>query len=100
MRLPRSGLGCVSWTAFLGAKSLPQTKQRVASSLTRVPQVGHSFVGPVSVVISQLIVGNRLFSFPNSGENYTSLWNALRIIFFHTNYFKLTRFFGNFRGDP
>jgi hypothetical protein len=40
------------WISFTGregfsppARSLPQTRQRVASSLTRVPHVGHSFVG-------------------------------------------------------
>jgi hypothetical protein len=56
MRLP--------WTALVFPsdfsvpdKSLPQTRQRLASSLTRVPQVGHNFVGfeGISDVISLFI---------------------------------------------
>lgn len=34
------------WAGLLELlKSLPHTRQRVASSFTRVPQVGHNFVG-------------------------------------------------------
>ena len=40
------------WTALAGledllelVRSVPQTRQRGASSLNRVPQVGHNFVG-------------------------------------------------------
>jgi len=40
-------------------KSLPQTRQRVASSLTLVPHVGHNFVGldGISDVIGSIMPG-------------------------------------------
>jgi hypothetical protein len=44
MRLPWTALVFPSDFSVL-VKSLPQTRQRLASSLTRVPQVGHNFVG-------------------------------------------------------
>jgi hypothetical protein len=44
IRLPR--FICAGLDGLLELlKSLPQTRQRAASSLTRVPHVGHSFVG-------------------------------------------------------
>jgi hypothetical protein len=72
--------------AALGAvdvpNSVPQTRQRVAFSLNRVPQVGQILVG--GVVVSGLM-------FPHSGElpdlrDYTSVFRCLplseRVLFF------------------
>jgi hypothetical protein len=44
MRLPWT-FPVLRFDFSMPVKSLPQTRQRVASSLTRVPQVGHNFVG-------------------------------------------------------
>jgi hypothetical protein len=56
-------------------KSLPHTRQRVASSLTRVPQVGQSLVGLEGV--SDVIGINKLAK-EASLRDYTSLFNPLR----------------------
>ena len=54
MRLPRKPRGFESGLIPLVVNSLPHTRQRVASSLKRVPHVGQSFVCEVfSVVISK-----------------------------------------------
>ena len=51
IRLPRTALAGAA-TSLVLLSSAPQTRQRVASSLTRVPQVGHNFVflGELSVI--------------------------------------------------
>ena len=55
MRLPWTALSLRAGLS-IPLKSLPHTKQRAASSLTRVPQVGHNFVGfeGVSAVIGTI----------------------------------------------
>lgn len=51
-------------------KSLPQTRQREASSLTRVPQVGQSFVGfeGVSRLINYLLLDRSTLNWPRLGD--------------------------------
>jgi len=80
MRLPRSALDVSAGLPPLATSSLPQTKQRVASLLRRVPQVGQSFVEVTefSVVIGKLSLKVICWP-PNSGDDYTSLCFALRI---------------------
>ena len=58
MRLPCTALSLRAGFS-IPLKSLPHTRQRAASSLTRVPQVGHNFVGfdGVSDVISTILPG-------------------------------------------
>ena len=58
--------------ALVEAKEVPHTKQRGASSLTRVPQVGHIFV--------RLVFG---FSVVITSRDYTSLQTFSRLIFVH-----------------
>jgi len=76
IRLPWMAL-----VAFLGIpaalRSAPQTRQRVASSLTRVPQVGHNLVGVgvVSGLISFRREINRLDGQGSGGlGDYTILF--------------------------
>jgi hypothetical protein len=48
IRLPSTTLDdCEAFSVIV--RSAPQTRQRVASSFTRVPQVGHNFMGDVFV---------------------------------------------------
>ena len=56
MRLPCTALSLRAGFS-IPLKSLPHTRQRAASSLTRVPQVGHNFVGfdGVSDVIGTIL---------------------------------------------
>jgi len=63
MWLPRSALDALPETSTLAASSPPQTRQRVALSLRRVPQVGQSFVEVAEflLVISELFYKYRAF---------------------------------------
>lgn len=81
IRLPRSGLSVSSEALESAVSSLPHTRQRVAFSLSWVPQVGHSFLlfAEFSTAIVYFVKLNVLLS--GNGGDYTSLLLALRIGF-------------------
>ena len=80
IRLPRTDLAALSEESPLVDSSLPQTRQRVASSFNLVPQVGQSFEGWVfSGLIGIFGVARRL---GYKRGDYTSLFQALRIHLF------------------
>ncbi|HBY08913.1 MAG TPA: hypothetical protein DEH22_14470 [Chloroflexi bacterium] len=74
IRLPRTALAETPPVSLLLLSSAPQTRQRVASSLTRVPQVGHNFVflGELSVIGVLKAAKDLVQSRKRSGD-YTSL---------------------------
>ena len=81
IRLPCTTLA--DWSTFSKfARSAPQTKQRVASSFTLVPQVGQIFVGVV-FVSGVIMVGDLGFS-PDLAH-YTSFFCTKGAALIYTN---------------